>query len=164
MALLERYKYVLLVIFLGAVLLLWPEAEEKKTDLQVGATVDTTSCTSFDLTEMEEKMARTLSQIEGTGEVQVLLTVKNSARNILAEDRTVQMQEGRGEQEVETVVISTGSGSQAPVLVEQVFPEFQGALIVSGGGDQIQVRLKLVEAVSALTGLGTDKICVCKGK
>ena len=45
-----------------------------------------------------------------------------------------------------------------------VYPQFQGALIVSEGADNAAVRWNIVSAVSSLTGLGTDKITVVKMK
>ena len=36
-------------------------------------------------------------------------------------------------------------------------------LVVCAGGGDPQVRLRLVEAVSALTGLGSDRISICEG-
>ena len=59
---------------------------------------------------------------------------------------------------------SKGSGAQEPVTLQELGPGYQGALVVAQGGDDPQVRLALSEAVSALTGLGMDKISICKGK
>ena len=49
-------------------------------------------------------------------------------------------------------------------MIQQLGPVYQGALVVCSGGDDPQVKLALYEAVSALTGLRTDKISICKGK
>ncbi len=62
------------------------------------------------------------------------------------------------------VVVAAGSGAQDTVLVQQFYPRFQWALVVATGGGDPAVRLKLTEAVAALTGLGADKISICKGK
>lgn len=161
LAALERYKYVLIVLLVGAALLLWPQGDGSRTVEAAAESVVREE--GFDLEAVEEKLAAALSRVEGAGEVTVLLTVKNSARSVLAEDRTAAGTEGAEHRE-ETVVISAGSGKQSPVLLEQIYPDFQGALVVCSGGDEVGVRLKLVEAVSALTGLGADKICICKGK
>ena len=75
-----------------------------------------------------------------------------------------QVDEGRTEAEVTNVVISAGSGVEGTVTLQQLSPQFQGALVVCSGGGEPTVQLRLVEAVSALTGLGADKISVCKGK
>jgi stage III sporulation protein AG len=60
---------------------------------------------------------------------------------------------------VKTVVVSGTNGS-SPVVVGHVYPEFKGALIVCDGGNLPAVQLRIVESVSALTGLGSDRITV----
>ena len=59
---------------------------------------------------------------------------------------------------------SRGSGSQETVTVQEIYPRYQGALLVCAGGDDPTVRLQLTEAMSALTGLGADKISISQGK
>ena len=58
--------------------------------------------------------------------------------------------------------MDSGSGQEA-VLLMQRYPTFQGALVVCEGGDNAEIRLLMARAVSALTGIGTDRITVCKG-
>ena len=60
---LERYGYVLLVVAVGIVLLLWPQGGEK-TESATQETVQE----EFDLEAFEEKLAHTISQIQGAGE------------------------------------------------------------------------------------------------
>lgn len=71
--------------------------------------------------------------------------------------------DGQEDQQTQTVILSTGSGTEAAVLVQQRYPTFQGAVVVCSGGGDAEVRLLITQAVSALTGLGTDRISVCKG-
>jgi len=161
--LIDTYKYVLLILAVGVLLLMMPFGEEKAEALSpVSAHSDTGD--RFDLPEMERKLSAALSRVEGAGDVTVILTVQNSSRQVLAQDGKNAQKNGETERTAETVVISKGGGTQEPVLVEQIYPEFQGALVVCTGGENAAVRLKLVEAVSALTGLGADKISICKGK
>ena len=49
------------------------------------------------------------------------------------------------------------------VAVENLSPSFRGALVVCPGGDDPAIQWKILQAVSALTGLGSDRICVCGG-
>ena len=42
-------------------------------------------------------------------------------------------------------------------------PEKGVALVVCPGGNDPAVKLQISEAVAALTGLGADKISICKG-
>ncbi|MBQ2925795.1 MAG: stage III sporulation protein AG [Ruminiclostridium sp.] len=149
---LEKHRLVWLVILAGLILLLLPSGKEmpqpEPQTVQAG----------FDLTAMEERLARALSRIDGAGEVTVVLTVRDGPRQVLAQDS----REDQGE--TETVVISRGSSTQETVTVQELYPSYQGALLVCPGGDDPSVRLKLTEATSALTGLGADKISISKGK
>ena len=156
---LDKYKYVLIVIIAGIVLLLWPTGERKQN---AGTDGSAAALEKFDLEALEKKLSRTLSMVEGAGEVTVTLTVQRGMEQVLASDRTTSVSERGSSVEDETVLVNTGSG-QETVLLTQKYPTFQGALIVCEGGDNAQVRLLLTQAVSALTGLGADRITVCKG-
>lgn len=166
-ALFGRYKYVGLVLLAGLILLLWPsgqketEADAQPPPVQVGSTEE-----DFSVAALEEKLAETLSKVQGAGEVSVMLTVQGGSRRVLAQNSKESREaDGAFERQSETVVVSGGTGNgEGPVLLQQLYPRFQGAVVVCEGGGNASVRLKLMEAVSALTGLGTDKIAICKGK
>lgn len=166
--LLRKYKYVLLVTLAGLVLLLWPtgEKEPKSAPEETVAARSVEGEEDFSVSALEEKLARTLSKVRGAGEVSVVLTVQGGSRRVLAEDKkSTRSADGGSETQSATVVVSGGSGAGGgPVLVQQLYPRFQGALVVCEGGENAGVRLKLMEAVSALTGLGADKITICEGK
>jgi stage III sporulation protein AG len=159
---LGRYKYVLLVLAAGVVLLLLPSGTDRQeTSTQPAAQA---AEEDFSVEALEEKLSDTLSQIDGAGQVRVLLTVESGMKRVFAQDTSVNQDESSLQRENETVVISTGSGTQETVLVQQIYPKFQGAVVVADGGDDPAVQLELTQAVAALTGLGADKISICKGK
>ena len=159
---LDKYKYVLLVILVGVLLLTLPIfGGDESNDATAAAG---SGKATFDLEEMEKKVADALSKIDGAGNVTVVLTVKTGARQVLAEDGESSQKGDDAECSTSTVVVSQGSGYQEVVAVQEIFPQFQGALVVCAGGSNPAVKLKLVEAVSALTGLGSNKISICKGK
>ena len=150
----ERYKYVLLVILAGVVLLLLPGRETQSTDPERPACAQA----DFDLEAMEKKLANALAQIQGAGEVTVVLTLKEGTRQVLARDTEI----SGGEQRSTAVVVSQGSGVQQPVPVQSIYPQYQGALVVCTGAGDARVKLELLEAVKALTGLSGEKISICK--
>lgn len=156
--LLDKYKYVLLVLAAGLALLLWPTGEKEKPreSVQSGAAED------FDLAALEEKLSQTLSQVEGAGKVTVALTVKSGMEQVPLTDRSTSVSERGNSVEEKTVVIGTGSGQETVVRMQRG-PVFQGAVVVAQGADRAEVKLLLTRAVSALTGLGADRITVCKG-
>lgn len=158
--LLDRYKYVLLAIALGVILLLWPSGEREEPIPGGGMA----AAESFDLAALEEKLAQTLSRVEGAGKVTVTLTLKNEMEQVLASNRSTSVTERGSSVEEETVLVSSGSGQgQTAVRLTQRWPTFQGALVVCEGGDDAEIRLLMTQAVSSLTGIGSDRITVCKG-
>ena len=156
---LVKYKWILLVIGVGLLLLLLPGGGTEKQEK-----VETSSET-FDLDATEAKFSAALSEVEGAGKVTVVLSVKTGARQMLAQDsKYVEKDSGR-EESTSTVVLSKGSGTQEAITLQEIYPQFQGAVVICDGGDDPSVRLKLTEATSALTGLGADKISICnRGK
>ena len=159
----KQYKYVLLVAAAGLLLLLWPTGDGRQEAVAEEAGMGLTGTEEdFSVEALEERLALALSRIEGAGEVSVILTVDSGMERVLATDRTQEQSDGGVSIQEETVILSTEAEEEA-VLVTQRYPTFQGALVVCPGGDDPSVRLVLTQAVAALTGLGTDRITVCKG-
>ena len=151
---LGKYRYALLVAAVGVVLLALPGGSQEVQP--EGAAEEET----FDLEAFEEKLAGTLSRIDGAGEVQVVLTLDGGSRQVLAQD---QDRDGEGSLTSTTVTVGRGSGSQEVVALQTLAPSFRGALVVCPGGGNAQVRLELIQAVAALTGLDSNSISVCRG-
>ena len=135
-----RYKYVGLVLAAGLILLLWPSGhKETAQEAQPPPAAGVGSVEEdFSVAALEEKLAQTLSKIHGAGEVSVMLTVQGGSRRILAADsKETKGTDGSYERQSETVVVSAGTGNgEGPVLLQQLYPSFQGAVVVcEGGGD-----------------------------
>lgn len=152
---LGQHRLIWVLLLAGLLLLALPtDKEEAEAEgAEMGFPI-------FDLAETEARLAQTLSQIEGAGEVTVLLSLADGPRQVLAQD--IRQDAGRGET-IETVVLSQGGG-QETLVVQELSPRYQGAVLVCPGGDDPAVCLQLTEATSALTGLGADRISISKGK
>ena len=72
--LLSRYQYVLLVLAAGVLLLLLPLGGGEEDE---GAQTPAQLQEEFDLEAFEDRLAEALSQIQGAGEAQVVLTLKS---------------------------------------------------------------------------------------
>lgn len=152
-----KYKYVLLVLALGILLMLIPERTEQP--VQQASTAPQAAPES-----REAELEEILAQISGVGKVKVLLTEAAGAETIYQteEDRTASTDSES--LRVETVII-TGSDREEAGLVRTVTPPvYLGAIVVCQGGDSPTVRLSIVEAVSNVTGISSDRITVLKMK
>ena len=151
---LGRCQPILLVIGVGVLLLLLPlggGGEEREA-------APAEQAEEFSLSDFEERLSQALSQIQGAGEVRVMLSLKSGSRQVLAQDT----QRGAdGDASASTVTLGRGAGEQEVVPLQTIAPQFQGALVVCSGGEDPQVCLQVTRGVSALTGLGSDRIIVC---
>lgn len=157
---LKEYKLVFLVILAGVMLLLWPTSEGE-TYIEEMEEVAQTNI--FQLEAVEEKLEEVLSEIHGAGDVRVVLSLYSGTRTVVAQEGKTTSDGDSMSNEVNTVVVSTGSGTEEVVTLQEIAPQFQGALVVCPGGDNATVKLNVTQAVAAITGLSTDKIAVCKG-
>lgn len=157
---LKQYKFVLIVIVAGLILLLMPGGDDKTENRTTEGVVGGEE--NFSVEALEEELDEILSRIEGAGEVSVMLTVRTGMERVLAMNRDAAENGDDSELREETVVISTDAGEEV-VLIGQNYPTFQGALVVCSGGDDPEVQLQITRALSALTGLGSGRITVCKG-
>lgn len=159
---LGKYRYVLLVIAAGLVLLLWPTASKAA---EGGEEAETAAPAAEAAQGLEEELAEILSRVEGVGQVQVLLTVDRGTETVLASDTTLSYSGATAAPDdytrsTETVVLSGSDGGV--VVTQEVWPRYRGALVVCEGGGDPAVQLSVIQAVGALTGLGSDKISVVK--
>lgn len=158
----KKYRYAALVILLGIVLMLLPKSGEQ------GASSEKKAAETFDRAALQSEMERILSDIQGVGKLRLMLTVSGGAEYELAQDESYekrQNSESSGEYSEKTETVVLGSGSSAQVVITgNRYPAFVGALVVCEGADSAGVRLQLTQAVSALTGLSSEKISIVKGK
>lgn len=162
---LKRYKYAALVILIGLALLLIPtKSAQKNTDSKPQQTSDEAAF----LGDVEQRLALTLTQMQGAGEVRVMLTLKTGAETHYQTDVSTATETGenseRSSREQKTVILSAGSAYDEAAVSAVEYPRFQGALILCQGADDPSVKLNCINAVSALTGLKSDQITVVKMK
>lgn len=163
LAALLRYKYVLLVAAAGVALLLWPESPSASLGGSAQESAQTAGAEDA-LREMESAMEDILEKIQGVGQVDVMLTLQSGGELVLAEDSSLRYSGSTQspddyDRSSQTVTVSGDSG-QDVVVTQEICPQYRGALVVCEGGGSDGVRLQVVEAVSALTGLGADRIAV----
>lgn len=166
---LKKYKYAALVLVIGLALMLIPFGSEKKQTKQQQTPSEPAAAEQQDYAqEMEARLTKMLLQIDGAGRVSVMLTLQTGAQTQYQTDTKITSEQTNSgtqtSEERKTVILSEGSAYDEAAISSVVYPQFQGALIVSEGADNAAVRWNIVSAVSSLTGLGTDKITVVKMK
>ncbi len=147
---LGRFRYPILILLLGLLLLALP-GKTGRAQPEVPEQTEPSG-----LTLQEARLESLLSQIQGAGQVRVMLSLQTGEQT--------QYQTDTDGTEESTVLFSAGSGSQRALVRQVSGPQYRGAVIVCQGADQAQVKLALVQAVASVTGLGADQITVVKMK
>lgn len=151
-------RYVALIILAGLLLLLWPGGKEQGRPGGEEQTFQSVGSYEYDLTALERKLTEALSQVEGAGKTHVVLTLSTAGSVALAENRT----EEKGALKTDVVIIKCGSGQEGTVEIERQYPVFLGALVICEGGGNAHVKLEMLQAVKALTGLRSEQISICE--
>lgn len=162
---LKKNKLLIILILAGLVLLIIPWGSLKSGDAE-NKTSDVGE-PDFSLEQEQKRIEAALSKIDGAGEVTVLLSLKSGVSREVASDEESESRnqdnDSSSSASKSTVKIQTGSGSQNALTLRYIYPVYQGALVITESANS-SVKLAITEAVSALTGLSTDKITVVKGR
>ena len=152
-----KYKYVWIVLLAGVLLMMLPDTKEKNTPIQA-ITNPTEEKT------MQQQLESILSQIQGAGQVRVMLSVMQGEETIYQTDNTYSESENNIDSREQTILITDSQRNETGLVLQTNPPIYQGAIILASGADHPSVKLAIVEAVSDITGLGADKITVLKLK
>ena len=159
---LKKYKYAVLVLLLGIALMLLPfgkKEEAPEAEVQEDTLTDEAYAQA-----LEQRLEDMLCQVSGAGQVRVMLTLQTGSRTEYQTDTQLTDSGTQSQEERKTVILSEGSAYDKAAVSAVQYPRFQGALILCQGADQSTVRLSLVNAVAALTGLSSGQITVIKMK
>lgn len=151
-ALVQKYKYALIILVIGLVLMLIPGQEAEASDEPVEeAAVQETE-------DLESRLEELLRQINGAGEVRVLLTVESGEEVVYQTN----FNSSESQQSEDTVIVDNSDRAESALVRVIQSAVYRGAVVACQGADSAAVRLAIVEAVSCATGLRSDQISVVK--
>ena len=175
------FLIVLLIITVVAINLIWNGSkneandETNNTTKQLATTNSQTQSNQIQgmsESDLETRLEEILSQIQGVGEVKVLLNYSESSEVVAMYNETSKTSNTeetdtsggtRKIQETDTqkdIIYQEDNGEKTPITQKIVKPKIEGAIITSRGANQVDVKTNIIQAVEAVTGLATHKIQV----
>lgn len=148
---LGKYKYVLLVLALGIILMLLP-SQKGGSSPEVAAEPAAVAVQS-----LQEQLSVLLSTMEGAGRVKVLLTQS-------AGERIHYQTDAESDTRTDTIIVTDANRNQTGLIRQVDPPTYLGAVILCQGAERPSVRLAITEAVANATGLRFDRITILKMK
>ena len=150
-----KYKYVFIVLLVGIVLMLLPEIGSEKTN-------NVPQEIHLDETPIEKLLSQILSKVSGAGRVEVMLNVAQGEKTIYQVDQDISEGTSGLTDKEQTVTLTDGQRNQYGLIQQVNPPIYLGAIVLCQGADDPVVKLSIVDAVSKITGLNANQICVLK--
>ena len=123
--------------------------------------------------QLENKLEQTIGGMEGAGNVLFMITLKDNGYRILDKKQPYESESVKSKEEgketesnhirsqQETVLVDEG-GDTAPIVIQEIYPDVEGVVVVCEGGDNSELAIHIKEAVEALFSIDAHKIVVCK--
>lgn len=125
---------------------------------------------------LERQLALTLSQMQGVGQVTVMLTLGTTfdqqlAVNVQQTTRTTEERDGTGVSNMtkekimsSQPVMSRVGGGESIVATTELMPRIKGVLIVATGAKDARIQESLMRAAQTILSLPAHKVQVLPGK
>lgn len=113
--------------------------------------------------ELENKLSNVLSQINGAGNVKVLITIDSNSKQEYAtnkETKTITSGNSTTTTTTEEIVIIQNK----PLLVNETLPKIKGVIIVAQGASNVNIKLELLKAAQTLLEVEAKNIEIFIGK
>jgi stage III sporulation protein AG len=111
----------------------------------------------------ESELTRVLSEIDGVSNVSVIVNLASSERSVY--EKNIVSSNGNGDETTdEQMAVIRNGDVESPVMTETRKPDIQGVLIVAKGVERVQVKKRMVEAVTRVLGVPMHRVAVMPGK
>ena len=153
----KKYKYVLLILAIGIVLMLLPSnASADRSKAQVNDPQNSIP--------LSDQIASLLSKVEGAGKVEVMLSIETGEEILYQVNEDINTGEQTNTNRIDTVIVTDQDRNESGLIKQTNPPNYLGAIILCQGADSPRVQLALIDAVSKITGLSSDRISILKMK
>ena len=170
------FLLIILIITIVAINFIWKDdKQESKQTTNNKELANEEKNTNSD-EDLEKKLERILSSINGVGNVNVMLTYTESTQIIPVYNKTEktsntnESDSGGGTRQVEEsdvtqeVVYQDKNGKNNIITQKTISPKIEGAIITADGANNSNIKANIIQAVEAATGLATHKIQVFEKK
>ena len=126
--------------------------------------------------DLEERLERILSNIDGVGNVNVFINYSESSEEVAMYNEnsktsvTEETDTAGGLRKVEEtdtqkeIVYEEDGSNKTPIIQKTIEPKIEGAIITAEGATSSEIKTNIIQAIEAVTGLATHKIQVFASK
>lgn len=157
----KHIEIIVGVIIIAVLLIIYFNVNEDEVTKSSKSPSSSESSQSSLTDGLEEKLADILSEIDGAGDVKVMITYVSTSEQVTASTNNshTTTTNGTSGQTTTTTATSTPIISNSKVIVlQEKMPEVKGVIIVADGAGDVRVRLSLIQATSTVLGVNANSI------
>ena len=155
---LEKYKYAIVILLVGIALMLVPFQRIRTPEPEVVEKI------TEDTVSLQKQLEQVLSCVSGVGNVKVMLCEAYGEETVFQTNEDYSSSDQSESRNTECVTILDSARNEHAVIKQIIPPKYQGAIVICQGADDPKIRLSITNALSKVTGLGSDRIAVLKMK
>lgn len=157
----NRIKLITIIGLVGIVLIMLSENIPKENK-EVSNTGGNSSVSVDEYKRsVQNELQKIIAQIDGAGKCSVMVTFDNATENVFAYNSTREKDEN-GEKQSHEYVIVKSNGEETPIVVKEIQPSIRGVIVVCEGGDSIEVKQDIIESISCVFAIPSNRISVNK--
>ena len=169
-----RLKIIVVLGILGMLLILLSQFNQQPK-APAGPPEDAVSCfTTEYIAGLEYRLTELLSQIDGVGRTQVMVTLASGVEYVYARDETRNIdlvRDGNDEARIihqtenveeRFILVDTERGRREPLVLKRLQPRIQGVIVVCEGADDIRVEKKVISVVTTALGIPSTRVSVVR--
>lgn len=160
-----KHIEIIIAIILGAIILLvyLSTFSSKAPD---NTAYESTNSSEY-AAMLEKKLANVLSQIDGVGNVSVMITLASGPEYIYATNNEEKKNINTAGSSTTTSITTTSVPiiiSNDIIIIKEIMPTVGGVIVVAGGTQNTKVKLEILKAIQALLDVPQGNIEVLVGK
>ena len=170
------FLLIILIITIVAINFIWKDDKQESKQTTTNKELASEEKNTNSDEDLEKKLEKILSSINGVGNVNVMLTYTESTQIIPVYNKTEktsntnESDSGGGTRQVEEsdvtqeVVYQDKNEKNNIITQKTISPKIEGAIITADGANNSNIKANIIQAVEAATGLATHKIQVFEKK
>lgn len=178
----DTYRKIVLVAGIAGIILIFLSENFRSCGAQPSASSSSSPAKAVLTAEeyekqMEEKLSGIISQIDGAGNVKVMVTLEQTSQDVYATQKKTNDQQtsenaasGVGRQgtnntdETSYLLVKDSDGSERALQVTEIQPVIKGVVVVCDGGGDPSVQQEITDVVTTAMHITSVRVCVIRAK
>ena len=148
----KNNRLICLILIIGVVLMVAAGGHDRKKEA-------VSTANEIAVEDEEKRLADILSQIDGAGEVSVMITYYSSTEKDIAYETKIASRGDKSETSEDKKAVMTDG---EPMVVKEVYPQVKGVIVTAQGAGNTAVKAAISEAVSSSLDVPVHRICIFK--